>query len=233
MGFGTLFVGYFLLLNFAYTGFTDAIAGVLMLYGLYKLSNVNRQFTISCIISAAFTLLGIGELVIELIRLFIFGIDLSLLNSIVSIVRVIVVSTMSAYMLLGIQAVAREVGLGNLAEISRRLYILNYPVYAVALALEIMGLFSLEEVGALVILSVFSIVLTLTLTVLILIRIYDCYAKICMPEDREMPDKPKESRFGFVNAFRRREEEKAKEYAEYKFEKFKKKMEKKRNKDKK
>ena len=49
--------------------------------------------------------------------------------------------------------------------------------------------------------------------------------RICMPEDKEMEEK--ESKFGFVNSFRRHEEEKQREYAEYRLEKMKKKMEKK------
>ena len=233
MGFGTLFVGYFLLLNFAYSAFTDAIAGILMLYGLYKLSKVNREFTFSAIFAAIFTLLGVVEFAVELIGVFAISFDASALNSVIAILRVCILCMLSAYMLLGIQSVAKEVGLSALSGIAKRLYILTYPVYAVALALEIMGLFSLSEVGVLVILSVVSIVLSLTLTVLILIRIYDCYAKICMPEDREPQDKPKQSKFGFVNAFRKHEEEKQREYAEYQYDKFKKKMEKKKNKEKK
>ena len=50
-----------------------------------------------------------------------------------------------------------------------------------------------------------------------------------MPEDENMPEK--ESKFKFVNAFRRHEEEKRKEYADYKLEKFKKKQEKQKGKN--
>ena len=96
-----------------------------------------------------------------------------------------------------------------------------------------MGLFSLKEVATLLILSVISLVLNMTLTVLILIRIYDCYAKICMPEDKHPEEAPKESRFEFVNKFRRHEENKRQEYADYKLDKFKKKMKKRKNKEKK
>ena len=233
MGFGTLFIGYFLILNFAYTAFTDAIAGVLVLYGLYKLSNVNREFTISAIISAIFTFAGIAELILEVAQ-FLSLISLPpLVYSVTGIVRASLLCARTAYMLLGMQSVSSEVGLGSLSMIIRRLYVLTIPVYGVNLALEIMGLFSLEEVGVLLILSVISLVASITLTVLILIRIYDCYAKICMPEDKREDDKPKESKFGFVNAFRRHEEEKRQEYADYRLEKFKKKMEKKKNKEKK
>ena len=229
MGFGTLFVGYFLILNFAYTSFTDAIAGILMLYGLYKLSKVNREFTISAIFAAAFTVLGVTALVFEMLNLLSLMADSALINSIIAIARAVLLGLTTAYMLLGMQTVSAEVGLNALSSVCKRLYILTLPIYSVALVLEIFGLFSLSEVQLLAILSVISIVANLTLTVLILVRIYDCLAKICMPEDREIPDAPKKSKLGFVNAFRKHEEEKQREYAEYRLHKFKKKMEKKRN----
>ena len=233
MGFGTLFVGYFFILNFAYASFTDAIAGILMLYGLYKLSNVNKWFTISAYLSVGFTVLGVGELVIDVMTSIAIFPSMPLINSIVAIVRVILISVLTAYMLLGMQAVSKEVGLSSLSEICKRLYVLTLPIYTINLALEVMGLFSLKEVATLLILSVISLVLNMTLTVLILIRIYDCYAKICMPEDKHPEEAPKESRFEFVNKFRRHEENKRQEYADYKLDKFKKKMKKRKNKEKK
>ena len=51
--------------------------------------------------------------------------------------------------------------------------------------------------------------------------------RICMPEDEDMPEK--ESKFKLVNAFRRHEEEKRREYAEYKLDKLKKKQQKDKN----
>jgi hypothetical protein len=69
----------------------------------------------------------------------------------------------------------------------------------------------------------------MALIVISLIVIYNCYMRICMPEDEDMPEK--ESRFKFVNAFRRHEEEKRKEYADYKLEKFKKKQQKQKEKN--
>jgi len=233
MGFGTLFVGYFFILNFAYGAFTDAIAGILMLYGLYKLSNVNREFTIAAYLSGGFTVLGVTELAIEILSSIAVIPSSVLANSIIAIIRVILIGALTAYMLLGMQSVSKEVGLSSLSEICKRLFILTPPIYAVNLALEIMGLFSMKEVTTLLILSVISLVLNMTLTVLILIRIYDCYAKICMPEDRNTDAAPKESRFGFVNKFRNHEEKKRQEYADYKLSKFKKKMDKKKSKEKK
>ena len=51
MGFGTLFFGYFLILNVTYYGFTDAIAAAVMLLGFYKLSTVNSYFKYAAYVS--------------------------------------------------------------------------------------------------------------------------------------------------------------------------------------
>lgn len=232
MGFGILFIGYFLLLNFSYFAFTDAIAGVLMLYALYKLSPINKEFKYASAMSAAFTLFGAFELIYSLLGSFVLLHEATLINSVCAVIRVIILGAITMTMLLGMQRVSKEVGLKDLSIICGRLYILTLPVYGIKLVLEIMGFFSLKEITALLILSVFSIVLSLTLTVLILIRIYACYMRICMPEDREVEDK-KRNENGIFAAFRRHQEEKEKEYAEYRLEKFKKKMEKRKGKTKK
>ena len=66
MGFGTLFVGYFFILNFPYCAYTDALAALLMLYGLYKLSGINENFKRATYFTAVFALFGIAELFLEL-----------------------------------------------------------------------------------------------------------------------------------------------------------------------
>ena len=232
MGFGILFIGYFLLLNFAYFSFTDAISGVLMLYALYKLSTVNKEFKISAMIGAGFTLFGIFELFYSLLGSFMLLPESTVVKSILALIRVLLIASLTVYMLLGMQSVSREVRLFDLSAICGRLYVLTFPVYGLKLALEALGFLSLNETKALIILSVFSIVFTLTLTVLILIRIYGCYMRICMPKDKNIDEKKKKDD-GFFGAFRRHQEEKEKEYAEYRLEKFKKKMEKKKGKNKK
>ena len=42
MGFGTLFIGYFLVLNLVNYGATDLIAGIIMMMEFYKLRTVNK-----------------------------------------------------------------------------------------------------------------------------------------------------------------------------------------------
>ena len=75
----------------------------------------------------------------------------------------------------------------------------------------------------LVTLSVAAILATLVVTALVLIEIYRCYMRICMPGQDERETK---SRFEFVNKFRAHEEARAKEYADYKREKLRQKQQK-------
>ena len=64
MGFGILFIAYFLLLNIAYFSFTDIIAGLALTLALNKLSPVNKYFKYSQIPSGVFSLLGLVELAV-------------------------------------------------------------------------------------------------------------------------------------------------------------------------
>ena len=59
MGFGTLFIGYFLLLNITFYEFTDVIAGVIILFGLYKLMGNSRYFKLPCYFSISFAIFGL------------------------------------------------------------------------------------------------------------------------------------------------------------------------------
>ena len=71
-----------------------------------------------------------------------------------------------------------------------------------------------------------SIIATLALIGVNLSVVFSAYYRICMPEDQGVEFKEKKSKFGFVNAFRAHEEEKQREYAEYKLDKMKKQAEK-------
>ena len=66
MGFGILFIGYFLFLNIAAPAYTDAIGAVLMLWGLWKLSRLNKPFRYGMIAAAALTVFGLFELGYEI-----------------------------------------------------------------------------------------------------------------------------------------------------------------------
>ena len=232
MGFGTLFIGFFFTLNFAYPGFTDAIAGIIMLYGAYQLSSINKSFKLGATFTLVFTVFGVAELGFEIYDMFTVASADPTLVSVLSALRYVSIALLSLFMLLGMRDVAREVKLQALAVKCERVAVMTLPVYLICIILEILGLFQIKESVALNIAAVIMLVCNIAVTVMSLICIYRCYARICMPGKNDS-DEPKESRFAFVNAFRRHEEEKQREYAEYRLAKFKAAQEKKKRKNKK
>ena len=224
MGFGILFIGYFLVLNFAYCAFTDALAGAVMLYGLYKLSGINRGFNLAYYISMAFTALGLVELSVAAYDMFIPLSDTSLLLSLPALLRHAVLGALCVSMLIGIAEVADEVGLRELSKRAKRNLILTAAVYCLNIMLEIPALSAVIAPAVLMALYFASIIATLAVTAMNLIAVYSCYMRICMPQEKEMPEK--KSKFAFVNSLKQHEEAKSREYAEYKLQRFKDKQQK-------
>ena len=217
MGFGTLFIGYFLLLNLTYYGFTDVISAAVMLLGLYKLSPVNKYFRYSVIADAVFLVFSLGEFGIAVYEIFIKQIGSTTLVSVMSIVRCICVGLLTVFILKGIEEVAREVDVENLPTKASRLVILTAVIYALWITLEAPIPFIKDIILAT--LSLLTLLSTIALIIVNLTVIYTCYMKICMPGDENLKDKP--SRFAFVNEYRARKAERDKEEEQRRLEKLK------------
>ena len=217
MGFGTLFVGYFLLLNVTNYAYTDLVSALIMAVGLIKLSTVNSHFKNASVTALLFAAIGLIEFVCELLRL----IDpaTAFTVSFMPIIRSAVICVCTLLILFGIRDVASEVDLPSLATRAKRMIPTAPAVYVATIILDTPILFSgVEPIIAAVL---FAIVLVATLFLIIynLITVYSAYMKICMPSDN-VP-KEKRSRFGVVNKVRDYEQKKAIEYTEYKLEKIK------------
>ncbi len=227
MGFGTLFIGYFLLLNVTYFVYTDLISALVILMGLYKLSSVNSSFKIASYLAGAFSLFGLTELGITVYALFSPTFPLELVGSYITPLRYVVIAFMTFYILSGIRDVSEEVGLRKLMIKAK-----TYTPVCTAIIL-IAAIFDIPLLGdfipdiALQVIAIFILLLLFILLCVNLSMIYSAYMKICMPEDRKEKEE-KKSKLGFVNKFREHEEEKRREYAEYKLEKLRKKNQKKR-----
>ena len=232
MGFGTLFFGYFLLLNITYYTITDLIASLIMAMGLYKLSGINTPFKNGFYTCFGFSIIGIAELVLQIIAIFDPLFDVAAVISYVAIPRYFIIAIITAFILSGISEVADEVGLKELPKRARRSIPFSLGVYAFSAVLEISELDSIKflTLKAIAVMAVIVLFATLAVVAVNLVTIYKAYAKICMPEDvdNSAPDKP--SRFGFVNQYRARRAKKQIEYAEYQLEKFEKKINKKKKK---
>ena len=220
MGFGTLFIGYFLLLNLTYYGFTDVIAASVMLLGLYKLSTVNKYFRYSAAVCVGFLTFSIGEIGISAYEMFFSAINSPVLVSLMSVIRSLLVGALGVFILIGIESVAKEVDIKKLASKAHTLIFVTGITYTMWIILEMPISFISDY--ALAILSLITILATLALIVVNLSVIYTAYMRICMPGDEDvMKDKP--SRFAFVNQYRERKAERMAEENAKRIEELKKK----------
>jgi len=226
MGFGTLFIGYFFLLNISNFTYTDIIAGMVVLLGLYKLSSVNKQFFYGAVCAAIFALFSLFELVITVLQFFELSFPGMMLNYI-AIPRYMLLFALTVLILRGVYEVAKEVDARALSKRARLSIPVStiYLVFAFADIPEVAML--LGKTGAYAYVY-FALVIILILAVAYnLITIYKAYMQICMPDEKEK--EVKESKLGFVNKFRAYEERKSQEYAEYKLNKMKQRNEKRKN----
>ncbi len=230
MGFGTLFFGYFLLLNIAYNTFTDLIAALIMAMGLYRLSTVNRPFKNALIASVIFAVIGLAELILGIAHMFYPSNLATEILSFVAPARYFSIAILTLFIFKGIEEVSVEVGLEALARRARISMPVTLVIYAASAVLEVPIFETSSALKLLAIASAITILATLVIVAVNLVTIYRAYMKICMPEDKDndSPDKP--SRFEFINKHREHTLEKQREYAEYKLEKYKKKAMKKKKK---
>ena len=135
MGFGTLFIGYFLILNLTYYGATDLIAGIVMMMAFYKLRTVNKYFSFAILPSALFALVGVPELIELGAKMF--GGDLSFILNYTAAPRYLVICMISILMMKGIEKVAREVEVYKTAKSARNVQPLIYLVFVGMMILEL------------------------------------------------------------------------------------------------
>lgn len=213
MGFGSLFIGYFFLINISYFEYTDIISAMVMLIGLYSLSKFNRGFKTAFIFNIVFALLAFAEIIVTVLNLF--GIALFDAVELFSIPRYALIFGVTASFLFGIKDVAREVEAYEISSKAGK----TLPFTAIY---PIMAICDIPAIGFLLgpakqYIYLVLIISHLILVAVTLVTVYRAYATICMPED--LHPEVKKSRFEFVNRFREHEEKKNREYADYKIRK--------------
>lgn len=207
MGFGTLFFGYFLLLNIVYFQFTDIICALVMMLGLYKLSSVSEYFRMPMLFAIPFAVFSLVELVFGALSLFGVGAD-GLTVSILGIIRSVLVATLTVLLLRGMHDIAKELEVDKVPLKSRTMVVWTLIVYGMNILMQTTSVSALlpNEVNAF--LYLFVVVGTIVVVIANMSIIHSCYVYICMPEDLDpTPKEKKPSRFGFINEFRRRREE--------------------------
>lgn len=216
MGFGTLFIGYFLLLNITAPGISDIIATLVMLIGLYRLSSINSKFRAGFIVDLVFSGFALVELVLwalDIMKM----IDTSAIDPYTGMIRSLLVAVLTIAVLMGIHDVAKEVELEKLPTTASVMTYISLAVFGVAILMEAPLLISWLPP---IFYSVFMIIAVLGSFIVIIINltvIYGAYASICMPSEQKKTPKSDEGD-GFFAMFRRRKAQSESEDAEYRAE---------------
>ena len=214
MGFGTLFIGYFFLINVTHFFFTDIIAATVMLMGLYKLSKFNRGFYSSFIFCGIFSVFSLVSFITNTMTSFLDAKYLLPLTPYVNMTRHIIVFSITLSMLIGLYSVAREVEANRLA-LTAKISIPFSLIFLLNAALELPAIVSLLGNSAVIFYGI-DILALILLVAANLVTIYKAYMQICMPEDLE----PKTKKSGGIfSKFTQYEEKKSREYAEYRINK--------------
>ena len=228
MGFGILFIGYFLLLNLTYIGYTDLISALVLFMAFYKLQPTNKYFRFALIPSGLFAAVSIVELFEVLTSAL--GFNFSFLLEYTSAPRYMLIGLLSVYMLMGIESVAEEVDVQVTRLRAKYTLPFVYILFALATIFEFPFVGNLIPEKPLLISATILIFAVFIITLLNLVTIYSAYMHICMPEDVNNDSKEKKSKYTIVNKFREHELEKSREYAEYKLNKSREKASKKKRK---
>lgn len=217
MGFGLLFIGFFLLLNLTYYGYTDIISALVMFMAFYKLQTVNKYFRFALIPTGLFAAVG----AVELFEAFAstFGMDVSFIIEYTASPRYLLIGFAVIFMLMGIEHVAREVDAASTRIRARYLTPFAYILYALAAAFEYPDLGNVFSPYVISVIATVLILLIFIHMILSLVTVYSAYMHICMPEDLDNDAINTQSKFEFVNKFRAHEEKQTREYAEYRMEK--------------
>ena len=212
MGFGTLFIGYFFLVNISYFAYTDIISAMVMLLGLYQLSGVNRQFRYASYTSAAFAIFALAEIALALTDALISPVWVSDVMPYFGAVHYLFIFIITIFVFRGIEQVAMEVEAYPLSKSAKAAVPLS-AIFAVASAFEIP--YFAGWLGAATAYVYFAILLAVVISILSnLITVYKAYMQICMPDEEKKKKKP--SRFKFMDKFYESIERGSREYAEYK-----------------
>ena len=226
MGFGTLFFGYFLLLNIVYFQFTDIICALVMLLGLYKLSSVSHYFKMPMYFSIPFAVFSLVELVFGTLSLF-GGSNNELTVSILGIIRSVLVAALTVLLLRAMHDIAKDLEVDKVPFKAKTMVIWTLLVYGLNILMQTSAISAIlpNEINAF--LYLFVVVGTIVVVIANMSIIHSCYVYICMPEDLDPSKKKKKpSRFGFINEFRRRREEHRAEVAAHEAERRRKRAEK-------
>ena len=211
MGFGWLFIGYFVSTLMVINLIGDLIRPIgyaIMLYAFSKLKDYRYDFLYPLAVTFLMLLLA---LVLAVESVFPFFPEKATYT--LGYIEMIGSFLFQGTLCWAIRAIAKETGMDKISFAATRNFIF-FAVYNLLYAIAHLPFACAGEYAKLM--SVPVLLLYFACLILNLILIFSCYAKICDVSDEDMPRKP--SRFAFVNQMRAeaeaRREEKEKIYAE-------------------
>ena len=211
MGFGILFIGYLFLLNFSFFSYTDVLAAACILFALEKLRVWNKGFKSAFLAAIPFFAIGFFEFILKLLSLF--SVTVSPALSVWgSALRMLALCPLHLCLLIGIKQITKEVGLEKMEMQAMMLLPLSPLIHLSQSLLEIPSIFSNVKPQNLLTVQFIVLSAALIFSFVMLFFVYKCYAKICLPSDINMDQKP--SRFRFVNEYRAKKEAKQREEIE-------------------
>lgn len=228
MGFGTFFIGYFLLLDISYYLLTDLIAAAVMMLGLARLSRFNRGFKAAFCACGIFVVFALAEFGVGIYDMLFSSLTSPSLVSYLSMTRSLLLAILTFTAFEGMRDVSEEVGLTELAKKCKITSYLAVPIYLLAIIAETPSLFAWTSVKTATVIAVVSLLICFVFVIVNLFTVYTCYAKICMPDEVDNETKQRDKKDGFLASYNKRQEEARLEYAEYKLEKLKKNKDKKK-----
>ena len=217
MGFGVLFAGYFLILDIAYFLLTDVIAAAMIALGLSKLAYLNRGFKTSFVFSLVFLVFALVEFAFGAYEMLFSHSFSTEFISYGAIARYVLLCVLSFTAFDGMHEVSHEVELSQTAKKSKIATYLALPVFVFAVIAETPAFFVQISPHTAAIVSVISMLSTIAYIIFGLSVIYECYAKICMPdEDTAKHNSSKKKQESFAEAYRRQREDRKEARAQIK-----------------
>lgn len=197
MGFGILFLGYFIagIVFVGYLSVANLLGGAVMIFALLKLREYNKSFNLPLVIILAGSLFYAFLSVVDIFKwvghpIITFGTTSAL---VVEIADMVLKFAINATLLWAIREIAKETEIGKIYVASTR----NFVFFCILFTLQIVSKLPFAMTQRL---GIVSVLLMLALVVLNLILIFSCYMNICDSDDVDMARK--RSRFAIVNKFR-------------------------------
>lgn len=178
MGFGLLFFGCFLTYFGALTpisAFTYVAGGAIMLYSLYKLSNQNKGFLISTVTSVVLLIDSLAVVI-----MYVFGVK-NIAYDILIYAQTFLPSVLLVMIMISVIFITKEVGLKKIQGWS----IVNIGFVGIYTVCNLLS-FVIRASTVIQRLGIVCIVSQILYSAFTLIILFNCYAKICYEEDKDM-----------------------------------------------